>query len=285
MIFDKYIFDEDDKMIMQLYHSTVKSGKRTYREHHHTQFEIAYFESGSGVYSVRGKEYEFMPGDIFVFSSDEVHCITDINDGEKLNIINLHFEPRFIWSENTGVADCELLRIFFDRNDNFQNRIDRNIPQTKKICEYILEIEKELKEKKLYYKQAVKMFLSYILIILIREYGYVGNTVEYKKDTLRFLEKSMHYIDENLENEISLDDVSKIASMNRTYFSTVFKKYNGISPWDYITIKRVERAVEYLKNSDATKTEIAGKCGFSSMSNFYRAFRQVTGKTPNDFIV
>ena len=66
--------------------------------------------------------------------------------------------------------------------------------------------------------------------------------------------------------------------MAETYFSSVFKKFNGISPWEYITIKRVENAVELIKNTNMTKLEIAEKCGFSSSSNFYKAFFNITGK-------
>ena len=71
--------------------------------------------------------------------------------------------------------------------------------------------------------------------------------------------------------------------MTQTYFSSVFKKYNGITPWEYITIKRVEMAINLLKTSDMSKLEIAERCGFSSSSNFYKAFLKITGKHPKDF--
>ena len=64
----------------------------------------------------------------------------------------------------------------------------------------------------------------------------------------------------------------------------VFKKFNGVSPWEYITIKRVERAIELLRTTDLTKLEIADQCGFTSSSNFYKAFFHVTGKKPGDFV-
>ena len=71
--------------------------------------------------------------------------------------------------------------------------------------------------------------------------------------------------------------------MTQTYFSSVFKKFNGVSPWEYITIKRVEMAIELLKSTDMTKLEIAEKCGFKSSANFYKAFNNITGKKPKDF--
>ena len=71
--------------------------------------------------------------------------------------------------------------------------------------------------------------------------------------------------------------------MSKTYFCTIFKKLNGISPWDYITIKRVEKSVEILKTSQDTVLEIALKCGFNNTANFNRAFKKVTGKVPGDY--
>ena len=90
------------------------------------------------------------------------------------------------------------------------------------------------------------------------------------------LETAMKYIDANLDSPLTLEDIAKNALMSRSYFCTVFKKFNGISPWDYITIKRIEKSVRLLKTSDMNKIEIA------SPSNFYKAFRHVTGKKTSD---
>ena len=57
---------------------------------------------------------------------------------------------------------------------------------------------------------------------------------------------------------------------------------NSVSPWEYITIKRVEKAIELLRTTNLTKLDIAQRCGFSSSSNFYKAFSKVTGKTPSE---
>ena len=93
----------------------------------------------------------------------------------------------------------------------------------------------------------------------------------------------MLFIDNNLEKKLTLKEISSVVCMAETYFSSIFKKYNGISPWEYITIKRVEKAIDLLKSSNMTKIEIAEKCGFSSSSNFYKAFFNITGKKPTDY--
>ena len=58
---------------------------------------------------------------------------------------------------------------------------------------------------------------------------------------------------------------------------------NGISPWEYITIKRVEKAIGLLKTTNDTKLNIAMQCGFNSSSNFYKAFFRITGKKPGSY--
>jgi len=131
----------------------------------------------------------------------------------------------------------------------------------------------------------VKVELLKLLVIAIRGYDYVksGSSFSVRKQSLHNLEKAMNFIDENLTENISLDSLAKNANMSRTYFCTIFKRLNGISPWDYITIKRIEKAVEMLKTSDITMLELALMHGFNNTANFNRAFKKVTGKVPGDY--
>ena len=81
----------------------------------------------------------------------------------------------------------------------------------------------------------------------------------------------------------TLEEISDVAHMSKNYFCRQFKKLNGISPWEYITVKRIERAIRYIENTDLARLEIASKCGYNNASNFYHAFKKVTGKAPGDY--
>lgn len=276
--------DRQNKPIIKCFHSTVPAGKRVYTEHHHTECELSLFLSGSGRYSVGKKSYDFQSGDVFLFSSDEIHCITDIYSVSPFNLLNIHFEPRILWS-NPDMSDISLLKLFFDRNENFQNRIDRSNPARNTIAGLITEIEKELEQKKSNYGLMAKMNLNRVLITLLREFDYVkeGDCYNSYTNSVNQLERAMNYIDNNLASPLTLESLSRFASVTPTYFSTMFKKFNGISPWEYITIKRVEKAVQLIKTTSMTKLDIAEQCGFNSSSNFYKAFGKITGKTPSQF--
>lgn len=90
-----------------------KGGEREYRYHRHTEFELALIKSGSGRYKIREKEYNFSAGDIFIMSSNEYHCITYMNSNEDFHLMNIHFEPRYIWAAESDGLNPDFLKIFF----------------------------------------------------------------------------------------------------------------------------------------------------------------------------
>ena len=97
------------------------------------------------------------------------------------------------------------------------------------------------------------------------------------------IERSMQFILKHLDAQLSLDDLAREAQMSRSYYSTSFRKLNGVSVWDYIMNKRIENAQHLLETTDRSILDISGSCGYNNISNFNRAFRRVTGKTPREY--
>ena len=126
--------DSSGNVIIRSYHSILSPQKREYREHHHTECELSVFLSGRGIYSVGKKEYEFAPGSVFIFGSNEAHCITNIY--EDMDLLNVHFEARLIWERP---ENAELINLFAARGSGFCNLF--NVPS---IRDGILSLEKEL---------------------------------------------------------------------------------------------------------------------------------------------
>lgn len=273
--------DGTGKTLIRLYHSTVGAGERPFSPHHHTECELAVINSGKGEYRMQNQTYRFSAGDVFLFNGEEIHCITRIEPGEVFDVTNVHFEPSLLWSEE-GFGSTRLLRIFFDRSDAFENKVDPRNPATPRIAQAIGQMERELTEKPFEYELAVRNLLSDSLILLSRWYGYIREDSANAgcEQNAERLSGVLEYIGEHLTEDIRLEELAAVCRMNKTYFCSVFKQYNGISPFDYIIIKRVERAVALLKTSDRTVVDIAADCGFRSLSNFYKAFLRVTGKTP-----
>ena len=263
--------------VIKTYHSVLTARTRAYRAHHHTECELAVFLSGRGIYSMEGKSYPFSAGDVFLFGTGETHSITEIY--EDMELLNVHFEPRILW-EHADTA--ELLGLFTARAKSFENRFE---DPSGTLSSMILSLEKELSEQRPCFGITAKYLLFSILAEIIRRYNCVERTSAKALGgaQAKNLRRAIDYIGENLDQPLTLAAVASVAYMSPTYFSSVFKRLNGISPWEYITIKRVEKAVLMLKSTDMTKLEIAERCGFSGASNFYKMFYRITGKRPSDF--
>ena len=175
---------------------------------------------------------------------------------------------------------------FFGRNENFKNRLDRDNPATNKIKELFLEIVDEFSNKLPAYELMIKIELMTILTILIRQFNYTNKkqNSSYKiKKELGIVNNAINYINENFTQDISIKSLEKITFVEASYFTKIFKKYNGISPSRYLNIKRITRAIEYLENTNKTILEIATLCGFNNTTNFYKIFKNITNKIPSEF--
>jgi len=271
--------------LLRLFNVSVDEGERIFRDHRHIEFEIVLIKSGGGIYRTKDKKYSIRKGDVFLFASNEIHCITAIDKG-GLELMNIHFEPRFIWSSGNDLFDADYLRIFYDRSEHFENRLPRDSAETKKISNMLMDMEREFADKKPEYTLMVKVQLLSILVTMMRGFDYVSaeDKGQTRRQSYAAIERSMDYMISRLSEPITLGELAKVANMSETYYSAVFSRLNGVSPWDYLTAKRVEKAANLLRSEKGlTMLEIAMQCGFNNTANFNRAFKKYQNRTPSSY--
>ena len=99
----------------------------------------------------------------------------------------------------------------------------------------------------------------------------------------RRLTRVKEYIAANLEGDLTIAQLAKVASLSRFHFARAFKVAVGKSPNQYVSAHRLERAKELLTRADQPLLDIAIALNFSSQANFTRAFHQSTGLTPGQY--
>ncbi len=253
--------------------------------HRHHYLELSCVKGGRGKYYVDDVVYDIEKGDVFVFNNIEHHDIDVVGDADLINMV-IHFEPRFIWNEGGNMFDYRYLSIFFNRSSSFTNRLPNGNEATQAIFNMMLQIEQEFINKNVGYELMIKVRLLEILVRIIRDFDYAADSslkLESIDPQLATINKLLKYIDEHIEDEIRLQDLSEVVHMNASYLSTLFKRYNGIGPIEYISRKRIHKAVQYLKTTDKTITEIAGLCGFNNAANFNKTFKKFTGNTSSEY--
>ncbi|MDF2939058.1 MAG: hypothetical protein K0Q90_4431, partial [Paenibacillaceae bacterium] len=95
------------------------------------------------------------------------------------------------------------------------------------------------------------------------------------------VQKLKAYIDEHLEDNLSLNILSEVASLAPAYVSTLFGEVMKESFTDYVTRVRLDKAAAMLRtNTDLSVTEIAGQVGYKNVQYFHNKFKQKYGVTP-----
>lgn len=100
----------------------------------------------------------------------------------------------------------------------------------------------------------------------------------------RRLKKVIEFIGQHLDDELNLDQLSRIACFSKYHFHRLFTAYTGLSLLQYIRWLRLKRAAHQLSiDSDSTIIDIALNAGFESHESFTRAFKQSCGVNPSAF--
>jgi AraC family transcriptional regulator len=99
----------------------------------------------------------------------------------------------------------------------------------------------------------------------------------------RRMARVMEFIDAHIERNFTVAELASVACMSNAHFARSFKASAGQAPHEFVSKMRLERAMRRLADDRQSMTEIAFSTGFSSHSNFTRAFRNATGTTPGDY--
>jgi AraC family transcriptional regulator len=100
----------------------------------------------------------------------------------------------------------------------------------------------------------------------------------------RKLNTVIEYIMENLGGDLTLAQMAAVAHLSHYHFARQFKAATGLSPYQYVISRRVERAQHLLrKDEELGLAEVALRSGFSDQSRFSLQFKRITGVTPRQF--
>jgi len=97
------------------------------------------------------------------------------------------------------------------------------------------------------------------------------------------LRRVMDYLEANLAQDISLDEMAKLAGLSQSQFARSFKISTGMPPYQWSLDARIKRAQELLLLGKESIAFVALQTGFADQSHFTKTFRRATGATPREW--
>jgi len=104
-----------------------------------------------------------------------------------------------------------------------------------------------------------------------------------EKSDDKFIYRVVEYISEHIEDEITMHEISNFLNYEYHYFSSVFNQCFGMNFKSFVNMFRFEKACRYLSDKTESITDVCNKCGFGSIRNFNRVFKQLSGYTPGEY--
>jgi AraC-like DNA-binding protein len=98
-----------------------------------------------------------------------------------------------------------------------------------------------------------------------------------------YVKRALQYIELQLNQQITMDDLCRLNNITKPYFSQLFHNETGKTVKQYIMISRCERAADLLENSNIPIQEISHFIGYDDTNYFSRVFKKVMNTTPQDY--
>ena len=95
-----------------------------------------------------------------------------------------------------------------------------------------------------------------------------------------YIKEAINFIEQNFQNDISIEDVAAVCGINRSYLGRIFRTSTGRSPQEFLIHYRMTKAAELLKLTTLSIGDIGSAVGYENALHFSRAFKNVYGVSP-----
>ncbi|MBQ7793497.1 MAG: helix-turn-helix domain-containing protein [Clostridia bacterium] len=233
--------------------------------HYHNLFEIYLILSGSCSYFIDNKSYKLEAGDIVLIPEGVIHNTEYHNDRHSRLLINC--SKRYI---PTSVTHYLPSMMYLYRNPDIRDE----------VAEIFNTIEAEYKNRSVFSEEVIRLSTHMLFFLLARN----ANRCTKAEAGNEYIERAVGYIQQNFSRELTLGEVSELCSVSPEHFSRMFKKETGFGFCEYVTLLRLQRAEQLLKQEEGLAvSEIAEQCGFDDSNYFSARFKKMYGISPKKF--
>lgn len=272
--------EEEDPLVSSLFITDI--GHYPMAEHHYCirangidQYVLIYCIDGHGFYKLNGHAYAVSRNQYFILPAGVPHEY-GAAEGERWTIYWVHFrgEHASIYAE--GAQKPSDVKAALNSNIANRNNIFEEMLSTLRFGDGIEDL------------RYASSLLHYYLASLryLRQYRRSaspdGRPLSANRQ-IGVVDAAIHYMKENMERRITLQDILDYAGYSSTRFSTLFRQQTGSSPMAYFNRLKIAYACQLLKSTDMHINQICYKVGFDDSLYFSRLFSKLMGMPPSEY--
>ena len=246
---ERRVFDKGSKVWVQRYRNLHNLA------HWHFENELAVCREGTAQIMLDGRLYPLRAGECAYFCSESVHSISGA-EGRRITVAQ--------FGELFSQA-CYLKEPIFPDRYHAGDTLDA--------------MAAESQDKQPFYTEKMNAMMTLLLAGIFRDRQPSTELPSVHPALMRY--KQLLVVLDHAEEEVGFSQAAEVMHMAPAYFSRYFKKMSGLTFSQYLNVLRVEKAIELLTGQEQlTMTDVMSRCGFNTLRNFNRVFKEITGFAP-----
>jgi len=254
--------------------------------HFHNCMEIGYCYNGHGILTIGEQDYRFSGNQFSVIPQNCPHTTTS-DPGTLSRWEYLFVDVEGILEElyPHGSNGKRVQGIIHRINSEGMLKKQNDFPELAGKIRQVLNIMRGQKE---FYLEEAKGILISFFAGLARENqdsfrNMEENAGNVEENANIMVSNALSYIKEHYMEPIRIETLAGLCHISETHFRRLFSSCMNMGPLEYINLVRIQNSCELLRKTDALVSDIAFKCGFSTLSTFNRNFKQVMGCSPYEW--
>ncbi len=283
---NRYLESNDFLFHVALYHIDSNS---SIPPHAHEFVELAFISQGEGEHEYEGTSYPISQGDVFIIEPGKEHTYR-VGENQQVKVVNVLFVPALLTGElealskMTSFFEFFYMEPFLRSEVSFQYKLTLNARQQFEIRELLDRLIHEYESKDSGYRFLIKTKLIEMFITLSRIYEKnkqkpLASSVSDRE----MIERVCQFIEKRHANPLTLDQVSQMAGMSQSKFTSLFRRVTGQTFLEYRNDMRIRYAKHLLETTGDKIIQVAQEVGFDDLSHFNRLFKQAVGVSPGTY--
>lgn len=243
--------------------------------------KLFYCTEGHGSISVKDKKYDINPYSLITFPPETSYRI-NCNLQKPLILAAVSFDYTYRHNDESISYQPVFLSEYNSKShpsaydDTFSNDIIF-VQNCSNAEADILQMVQEFRQKKDYSEEINSAILKKVLLLAFRD----ANSNESKR--LPVLDSVLDYIHKNCSEDLTNEMLANKFNYNPCYLNRIFKEYTGKTLHDYIISYKISTAVQMIKTTDMSVSEISAVLGFKNYSHFSYVFKKRKKISPLHF--